>query len=150
MVFISQETLLRQVSNLTSEILDHQYWASILTRDGKRPKIGAPANQTSVLCFYGLGHVTCGRKSFCVCFPSHSGRGEFYSSKWLPDAQKDVFGLSRDTVHSLTSCPPSPSPRPLTLWDVLISLHKLSMQLNHVMSAETLAVLSSHGGPVLD
>lgn len=109
------ENLLRQVSYFTigSPILSTNIdpWPETTQNCGT-------SKPTSLLCLYGLGHVTCGRKRFCVCFPSHSGREEFYSSKWLPDAQREVLGLSRDTVDSLLSCPPSP-PRPLTLWPII-------------------------------
>lgn len=108
---------------------------------------------TSPLCFYGLGHVTRGRKRFAVCFPSHSGREEFSSSKWLPDAQKEVFGTlqgHRWFSALMATISSSPSHTLAHYADMLISLHKLSMQLNHVMSAETLAVLSRHDRPALD
>lgn len=147
------ENLLRQVSNFTLEILDHQYWAPILTHDWKRPQIVAPANQQVCFAFMVWVMWLAAVKGFVsASLPTVEGKsfirpnGCLMRRRRFWDSPGTPLILCSHVHHLLLA----PSHTLAHYTDMLISLHKLSMQLNHVMSAETLAVLSSHDRPVLD
>lgn len=115
------ENLLRQVSNFTLEILDHQYWAPILTHDRKRPQIVAPANQQVCFAFMVWVMWLAAVKGFvCVCFPSHSWKkGRVLFVQMVAWCAEGGFGtLQGHRWFSALMSTISSSP-PLTLWPII-------------------------------